>query len=100
MPQWVWIVLTALVIVLICEELRILKIRRDRLKQEELFKVVTENAADMIALVDTKGLLLYNSPSYKRILVYSPAELGETSDFVHVHPDDRMLVLDAAREAR
>ncbi len=54
----------------------------------------------MIALVDVKGLRLYNSPSYKRILGYSPSELGETSAFEQIHPDDRFRVLDAAREAR
>ena len=31
-------------------------------KREELFQIVTENAADMIALVDVKGNRLYNSP--------------------------------------
>ena len=68
--------------------------------REELFRIVTENAADMIALVDMKGRRLYNSPSYKRILGYSPEELGETSAFEQIHPDDRYRVLEAAREAR
>ena len=54
----------------------------------------------MIALVDVKGRRLYNSPSYKRVLGYSPAELSETSSFEQIHPDDRMRVLEAAREAR
>jgi len=54
----------------------------------------------MIALVDVKGRRLYNSPAYKRILGYSPAELSETSAFEQIHPDDRFRVLDAAREAR
>jgi len=54
----------------------------------------------MIALVDMKGHRLYNSPAYKRILGYSPAELGETSAFEQIHPDDRFMVLEAAREAR
>lgn len=30
-------------------------------QREELFRIVTENAADMIALVDVKGHRLYNS---------------------------------------
>jgi len=54
----------------------------------------------MIALVDVKGRRLYNSPAYKRILGYSPAELSETSSFEQIHPDDRFKVLEAAREAR
>ena len=69
-------------------------------ERDELFQIVTENAADMIALVDVKGHRLYNSPAYKRILGYSAAELGETSSFEQIHPDDRFKVLEAAREAR
>jgi len=54
----------------------------------------------MIALVDVKGRRLYNSPAYKRVLGYSAAELGETSAFEQIHPDDRFKILEAAREAR
>jgi diguanylate cyclase (GGDEF)-like protein/PAS domain S-box-containing protein len=82
------------------QEIRIYKIRQQARKREELFQIVTENAADMIALVDVKGNRLYNSPAYKRILGYSSAELGETSAFEQIHPDDRFKVLEAAREAR
>jgi diguanylate cyclase (GGDEF)-like protein/PAS domain S-box-containing protein len=69
-------------------------------KREELFQIIAENAADMIALVDTKGRRLYNSPAYKRILGYSPGELSETSAFEQIHPDDRFRVLEASRAAR
>lgn len=76
------------------------QIRRRAAKQEELFRIIAENAADMIALVDVKGHRLYNSPAYKRILGYSPAELGETSALEQIHPDDRFKVLEAGRDAR
>jgi diguanylate cyclase (GGDEF)-like protein/PAS domain S-box-containing protein len=100
MLEWYWLAMGASALTVTCEELRILKIHRDSRKNEEIFKIVTENAADMIALVDVKGRRLYNSPAYKRILGYSPAELGETSAFEQIHPDDRFRILDAAREAR
>jgi len=100
MPFWVWIALSALAILVIGEELRLYRAYREFRKRDEIFQVVTENAADMIALVDVKGRRLYNSPSYKRVLGYSPAELSETSSFEQIHPDDRMRVLEAAREAR
>src|SRR5450631_2980884 len=98
--QWFWIPLGALALLVRYQQFRIYQIHRDSRTHEELFKIVTENAADMIALVDVKGRRLYNSPAYKRILGYSAAELGETSSFEQIHPDDRFRVLDAAREAR
>ena len=100
MLPWFWIPLAALIVLVIYQQFRIYKIHRESRKNEELFQIVTENAADMIALVDVKGRRLYNSPAYKRILGYSAAELGETSAFEQIHPDDRFKVLDAAREAR
>ncbi|MGB8990370.1 MAG: EAL domain-containing protein [Candidatus Sulfotelmatobacter sp.] len=98
--HWQWIALGTLILLAIYEEIRIYRIHRESKKREELFQIVTENAADMIALVDVKGNRLYNSPAYRRVLGYSPAELGETSSFDQIHPDDRFKVLEAAREAR
>ncbi|HKF05724.1 MAG TPA: EAL domain-containing protein [Candidatus Sulfotelmatobacter sp.] len=95
-----WIPLAALGLLVVYQQYRFYRVHRESQKNEELFKIVTENAADMIALVDMKGRRLYNSPAYKRILGYSSAELGETSSFEQIHPEDRMRVLEAAREAR
>jgi diguanylate cyclase (GGDEF)-like protein/PAS domain S-box-containing protein len=100
LQQWFWIPLGALAVLALYQQVRIYQIHRESKRKEELFQIVTENAADMIALVDVKGRRLYNSPAYKRILGYSAAELGETSAFEQIHPDDRFRVLDAAREAR
>ncbi|HTW56713.1 MAG TPA: EAL domain-containing protein [Terriglobales bacterium] len=98
--QWFWIPLAALAVFALYQQLRIYQIHRKSKSNEELFQIVTENAADMIALVDVKGRRLYNSPAYRRILGYSASELGETSAFEQIHPEDRFRVLEAAREAR
>jgi PAS domain S-box-containing protein len=98
--HWQWITIGALTLLTIYAEIRVYRTHRESKKREELFQIVTENAADMIALVDVKGNRLYNSPAYKRILGYSAAELGETSAFDQIHADDRFKVLEAAREAR
>ena len=100
MPLWVWMALGTFALLVLGQELRIYIARREFRKKDEIFQIVTENAADMIALVDVKGRRLYNSPAYKRVLGYSPGELSETSSFEQIHPDDRMRVLEAAREAR
>jgi PAS domain S-box-containing protein len=98
--QWYWIPLGTLAALVLYQQFRIFQIDRESKKNEELFQIVTENAADMIARVDVKGRRLYNSPAYKRILGYTAAELGETSAFEQIHADDRFKVLEAAREAR
>ena len=74
---------------------------RVRLTQrEELFRLISENAADMIALVDINGQRLYNSPSYEKLLGYPPEELATTSAYEQIHPDDREKVKGAAEQAR
>jgi diguanylate cyclase (GGDEF)-like protein/PAS domain S-box-containing protein len=98
--HWSWIAVGLLVLVGIFQQFVLFRVCRESKKRDELFRIVTENAADMIALVDVKGHRLYNSPAYKRVLGYSAAELGETSSFEQIHPDDRFKVLDAARAAR
>ena len=98
--QWRGLLVAALIILLAYQQWRLYKFRKHLAKREELFRIVAENAADMIALVDVKGRRLYNSPAYQKILGYSAQELAETPSFEQIHPEDRFKVLDAAREAR
>jgi diguanylate cyclase (GGDEF)-like protein/PAS domain S-box-containing protein len=100
MQLWFWIALGTLCLLALYQQFRIYRIHREAKRKEELFQIVTENAADMIALVDVSGRRLYNSPAYERILGYTPTELGETSSFEQIHPGDRYRILEAAREAR
>ena len=84
----------------IYQQLQIYRIRNELVRREELFRLISENAADMIAVVDADGKRLYNSPAYERILGYSAEELLKTSSLEQVHPDDRPIVEEAARAAR
>ena len=81
------------------QQLQIYRIRRQMAEREVLFRLITENAADMIAVVDSDGHRLYNSPSYQKIMGYTPEELQNTSSLDQVHPDDRPQVEEAAKEA-
>jgi two-component system cell cycle sensor histidine kinase/response regulator CckA len=87
-------------IYMIYQQLQIHRVRRELDKQGELFRLITVNAADMIAVVEIDGRRIYNSPSYERILGYSLEELQATSSFEQIHPDDRQLVKQAATETR
>jgi PAS domain S-box-containing protein len=82
------------------QQIQINRIRRQLARHDELFRLISENAADMIALVDVNGRRLYNSPAYQKVLGYAPEELQTTSAFEQIHPDDRQRVIEAAEEGR
>lgn len=79
---------------------QLLRIRRELADSNELFHLITENAADMIAVVDGEGRRLYNSPAYSTVLGYSPDELGTSLSTEQIHPADRPKVREAAAKAR
>ena len=74
--------------------------RLRHLRENELFRIVSENAADMIALVEVTGKRLYNSPAYEKVLGYSLKELAASGSLEQVHPEDRERVIEAAKETR
>jgi len=84
----------------IYQQVLMYRMRRRLIKREELFRLISENAADMIAVVSATGDRLYNSPSYERVLGYTPEELKKTSSLEQLHPDDREKVILAAQVAR
>ncbi len=84
----------------IYQHLLIHRIRHQLLEREELFHLISENAADMIAVVDMEGKRLFNSLSYQKVLGYSPEELQASSAFEQIHPDDRESVKKAAEDAQ
>ena len=82
------------------QQLQLQRIRRQLAHRNQLFELITENAADMIAVVDNNGQRLYNSPAYEKVLGYSEEELKSTSSLDQIHPDDQQKVLNAAEQAR
>jgi PAS domain S-box-containing protein len=84
----------------IYQQLQLQRMRRELIQRNQLFEVITENAADMIAVIDGAGNRLYNSPAYQKVLGYSPGELRLTSAVGQIHPEDQGRVLEAAEKAR
>jgi two-component system, cell cycle sensor histidine kinase and response regulator CckA len=82
------------------QQLQIHRMRRRLIRGEELFRLISENAADMIAVVDMDGKRIFNSFSYEKVLGYSMKELKESSSFEQIHSEDRDKVRQAAEEAR
>lgn len=59
---------------------------------ERDFRLMAENAADMISRHSVDGTYLYVSPAFTRILGYSPADLLGHSPYEFFHPDDFAVV--------
>ena len=66
-------------------------------QSEEQFRLIMENLADLVAVLDLDGRRLYNSPSYRDILG-DPRRLLGTSSFDQVHPEDRARVREVFEE--
>lgn len=81
------------------QHLQLQRMRRKLAERDHLFQLISENAADMIAVIDGSGNRLYNSPAYQKVLGYSQRELAGSS-LDQIHPDDRALVQGAADKAR
>lgn len=75
------------------------KVEKRLQKNEEQFRLISENAADLISIVDKAGNRLYASPSYTTNLGYTEEDLMNISPFDLVHPDDRGKTKQAFEES-
>ncbi len=58
---------------------------------EDLFRQITDNVADLVAILDLQGRRLYNSPSYRK-LFGNVGGMPGTDSFIEIHPADRERV--------
>ena len=68
------------------------KMQEALLESEAQFRLLAENASDMILRLATDGQVLYVSPACETILGYKPKELIGTISFDIVHENDRSFV--------
>jgi diguanylate cyclase (GGDEF)-like protein/PAS domain S-box-containing protein len=66
-------------------------------EREARYRLLSDNIADIVILLDGRGTLLYVSPSVEPVLGLRGSDLIGNSCFDLVHPDDRELVLAATR---
>jgi PAS domain S-box-containing protein len=62
---------------------------------EKLFRSLTEDAQDIVNLVDRAGMLRYVSPAAERHLGWRPAQLLNRSALEFIHPEDGAGVVGA-----
>ena len=63
-------------------------------QSEKRYRLMAENATDVISRHNADGVFLYISPAVKGMFGYSPGELLGTSVYAYLHPED----LEGARQ--
>ena len=93
--SWTSVIYVGLVCVLVGETLRGWSGRLARTRSalqewraEERFRALVQNAFDVIAIIDDRGIIRYISPSAARVLGYGLSELSGTAFLELLHPDD------------
>ena len=83
-------------ILYICRDVTERRRASDELRRSELrFRMITENARDLYALIDAKAEIIYASPAYQQLLHYDPQSLvGRDLFQTLLHPDDWVDNLD------
>jgi diguanylate cyclase (GGDEF)-like protein/PAS domain S-box-containing protein len=59
------------------------------LRSEQRFRSLVQNAADVNKIVDSDGVITYESPAVQHVLGYRPAERVGTSALALIHPTDQ-----------
>ena len=67
-------------------------------EKEARFRLLAENASDMVMVSQPDGLLTYLSPSVLNLTGYTPEEIVGKSALHWIHPDDRRIVVETFQE--
>ena len=59
---------------------------------EERYRALTQNSSDLVTVIETTGIVRYQSAAIERMLGYSQEELVGKNAFDYVHPDDLQRV--------
>lgn len=61
------------------------------IESQALFRAIVENVGDLVAVLDTDGRRIYNSPSYGPLFRQEDIRVGSNS-FLEVHVEDRQRI--------
>jgi PAS domain S-box-containing protein len=82
----------------IYQQLQIHRIHRRLSQNEEMFRLITENADDLITVIARDGRRLYDSPSYLKAFGYTNEDLQGVPIADQIHPGDHAAIYAARRE--
>lgn len=68
-------------------------------KREEHFRMLIENASDLITVIDNQGVFRFQSPSVARMLGYRPEEMIGHTLYEYLHPEDASRIGPAVQRA-
>ncbi len=68
-------------------------------RSEERFRLLIENASDLITILNGDGIIRFQSPSAKRLLGYEPEEVVCRNAFEFIHPADARHTAGALKRA-
>ncbi|MBN8619363.1 MAG: PAS domain S-box protein [Anaerolineae bacterium] len=88
--QFIFIALTSAITLVFSHLSRTWEIEKQKLFQEHerQFRLIAENATDMIMRIDLEGVILYISPSCQTLLGYSSEEMIGRKSGEFYHPED------------
>jgi diguanylate cyclase (GGDEF)-like protein/PAS domain S-box-containing protein len=65
------------------------RLAEDKLRREEqIFRIITDQSSDMIILMDLEGRILYINPVVEKLLGFKPGEAIGIKGFENIHPED------------
>jgi PAS domain S-box-containing protein len=70
------------------------RIEEELKKSEEYFRAVTENALDIIMIIDDSANIRYVNQASRRLLGYEPAEMMGRNGLDFIHPEDAVWASD------
>ena len=75
-----------------------LEIQKSLRKTRDLYRLITENTSDIIAIMRFDSTYTYISPSHEAVMGYSPKDLLGKKGFDFVHPEDKKKIMDVLRK--
>ncbi len=64
---------------------------------QEIYRMITENARDLVSYSNAEGILQYVSESFYSVLGYTPEEMIGQSRMLYYHPDDAKNMMNSGQ---